>query len=152
METCSFFCPFVYARLGSRYIGPSNEKNSTFRSEISRAKRFVFGYLKLLRVALQEIIDNTLDASPPRFCLNASYAQCRQTYPNHCSRSRCRNSKNLRLQIIKPFVTSKPDAIGFGFSFSNAMIEKKGETMNIESLDAGTSVIVIVQLPASTGT
>ncbi len=101
------------------------------------------------RAALQEIIDNALDASPP-----GSVLTLRTHITDNHIQIIVRDQgagipKDLQPRIITPFVTSKPDAIGFGLSFSYAMIEKMGGTLNIESSDAGTSVIV--QLPASTG-
>ncbi|MEC0244534.1 ATP-binding protein [Paenibacillus chitinolyticus] len=126
------------------------EKTVRFALEYPERNGFVFGHPKLLRAALQEIIDNALDASPP-----GSVLTLRTHITDNHIQIIVRDQgagipKDLQPRIITPFVTSKPDAIGFGLSFSYAMIEKMGGTLNIDSSDAGTSVIV--QLPTFTGT
>ncbi|MGG1880673.1 ATP-binding protein [Paenibacillus cisolokensis] len=126
------------------------DKKVRFALEYPERNGFVLGDPKLLRAALQEIIDNALDASPP-----GSVLTLRTHITDNHIQIIVRDQgagipKDLQPRIITPFVTSKPDAIGFGLSFSYAMIEKMGGTLNIDSSDAGTSVIV--QLPTFTGT
>jgi Signal transduction histidine kinase len=126
------------------------EKTVRFALEYPERNGFVLGHPKLLRAALQEIIDNALDVSPPGSVLTLRI-NITDNYIHIIVRDQGAGiPKDLQSRIILPFVTSKPDAIGFGLSFSNAMIEKMGGTLNIDSSDAGTSVIV--QLPAFTGT
>ncbi|MCM3561512.1 ATP-binding protein [Brevibacillus borstelensis] len=126
------------------------EKTVRFALEFPEQNGFVFGHPKLLRAALQEIINNALDASPP-----GSVLTLRINITDNHIHIIVRDQgagipEDLQSRIILPFITSKQDAIGFGLSFSQVMIEKMGGSLKSDSSDLGTNVIV--QLPAFKGT
>lgn len=110
----------------------------------------VLGHPKSMCEALQAIIDNAFDVSPPGAVVSIRIDITETQVQFHVRDQGSGIPKELQSQVVMPFVTSKPDALGFGLSFSQFIIRNMGGTLEIDSSDRGTNIII--QLPIFKGT
>lgn len=118
------------------------ERQIRLAFEYPHRTAMVLGHPKSMREALLAVIDNAFEASPAGEVVSIR-TSVTVTHVQFIIRDEGSGiPKEMQNQVLLPFVTDKADALGFGLSFSQFVVNKMGGALKIDSRDRGTTVTI----------